>query len=79
MTINDLTAEEQLKEIYDQMKGFRVTNVHRKKCTIRAIKLVRRQTYIMFASYASRFSGLDWKDTVEYVYWAEVAKLAEEL
>ena len=35
-----MTAKEQAKEIYDSMKGFRVTNNHRKKCAIAAVDLV---------------------------------------
>lgn len=32
-----MTEKEKAKEIYDKMKGFRVTNKHRKKCTLVAI------------------------------------------
>lgn len=29
-----MTPQEKAKEIYDQMKGFRVKNTHRKKCAL---------------------------------------------
>jgi hypothetical protein len=32
MTGNAIEPKDKAKELYDQMKGFRVTNKHRKKC-----------------------------------------------
>ena len=34
-------ARAEAKEIYDKMKGFRITNVHRKKCTRVAVELIQ--------------------------------------
>lgn len=75
LTINDLTPAQQLQQIYDQMKGFRVTNVHRKKCTIKCIEQVIEQLYQMWQE-----NGLkDWHNSKECRYWSKVSKLAQEL
>lgn len=74
--INDLTPEEQLKEIYDQMKGFRVTNKHRKKCTIKCIEQVLEQLYQMWDYHNVK---IKWHHTDQCKYWSEVLRLAEKL
>jgi hypothetical protein len=39
-----MTQKEKAYEIWDKMKGFRVTNAHRKKCCIVAIDLILQET-----------------------------------
>ena len=39
-----MTPEEKAKQIYDKMKGFRVTNKHRKKCALVAVDEVLENT-----------------------------------
>lgn len=45
-----MTPEEKAKEIYDKMKGFRVTNKHRKKCALVAVDEVLRNANEMSLS-----------------------------
>lgn len=33
-----MTPQEKAKDIYDQMKGFRVKNSHRKKCALKTVE-----------------------------------------
>ena len=35
-----MTAKEKAIEIYDEMKGFRVKNSHRKKCALAAVDMI---------------------------------------
>ena len=41
-----MTPEEKAKDLYDKMKGFRITNAHRKKCAIVAATELRQNSIV---------------------------------
>ena len=62
------------------MKGFRVTNAHRKKCTKKAIEQVLEHLYQMWHNHSLDMRQNEkWEDSKECKYWSNVSKLAEEL
>ena len=45
-----MEIEEKAREIYDKMKGFRVKNTHRKKCSLNLVnEMIRELKEISFA------------------------------
>lgn len=66
-----MTPKEKAKEIYDNMKGFRVTNAHRKKCALSAIDLLISGLPKLLPY------GLQYINNVSY--WEEVKEEIEKL
>ena len=66
-----MTPKEQAKEIYDKMKGFRVTNAHRKKCALLTV------TYIINSNPYSNPLNTPIHSTMDY--WLEVKEEIEKL
>ncbi len=64
-----MTPEEKAKDIYNKMKGFRVTNAHRKKCTLVAIDEIRNLDQAMSVESAMEITR----------FWYQVRISAEKL
>lgn len=71
-----MTPQEKAKEIYDQMKGFKVSNKHRKKCAkVAASHLIENSAFNMDEDYKD---DLDNPHLYEN-YWCEVFREIEKL
>ena len=61
-----MTEQEKADELWDQMKGFRISHNHRRKCCLVCVDQVINQV-----------SEMD-MDGANYLYWKGVRKLLEQ-
>jgi hypothetical protein len=69
---NKMTPQEKAKEIFDNMKGFRVTNAHRKKCSLKCCQEVMRVIH-------KYHIHSDCSEDASIEYWAKVKDEVEKL
>jgi len=77
-----MTPKEQAKDLYDMMKGFRVTNIHRKKCALKAAEEIIENLYQYFHRHSVWLCGVmleKWHDTKECKHWSEVIREIKKL
>lgn len=69
-----MTAKEKAKELYDKMKGFRVKNSHRKKCTLVACA----EVYDLELKVGQYLDEMPDKENY-YAFWEDVKSEIEKL
>ncbi len=73
-----MTAKEKAKDIYDKMKGFRVKNIHRKKCALICVDEILKDCTNIIRGLESRPDIKAWiLDRKNY--WQEVKQEIEIL
>lgn len=72
------TPEQKAQEIYDKMKGFRITNKHRKKCALVCVNEIIESLKITIGHCELRFVDRNEVQN-DFDYWEDVLESLEKI